>query len=155
MAAETIAAPGRPARPFADFRRLVRLERFKLRRRPLPKILLAVLCGLTFGIPWLFYLTLGGVGSDPVGVDSRKILDQLVFPDVLDASVVRSLTFGLPLLVVLTAMAFGGEFAWGTVRLLLARGEGRGAYVASKLAAVALWWLLALAVGTGAALVAG
>jgi ABC-type transport system involved in multi-copper enzyme maturation permease subunit len=154
-----VAAERRPARRDresgrADLPRLIRLELFKLRRRPMPKILLAILAGITFGVPWLFFLTLGGLGDEPAGVDRQEVLSRTVFPGALDASVENALSFGLPLLVVLTASAFGGEFAWGTVRLLLARGEGRGVYVLSKLAAILLWWMLALAIGSGTALVA-
>jgi hypothetical protein len=120
----------------------------------MPRILLAIVAGFGFGVPWLFYLTLGGVGGTP-GVDSQRLLDRLVFPEVLSAAVENALSFGLPFLIVLAAASFGGEFAWGTVRLMLARGEGRTQYVLSKLAAVAQWWLLAVATGTLTALVAG
>ena len=137
-----------------DLPRLIRLELFKLRRRPMPKILLLILAGIAFGVPWLFFLTLGGLGEEPAGADRQEILARTVFPAALDASVENAISFGMPLLVILTASAFGGEFAWGTVRLLLARGEGRGVYVLSKLAAILLWWLLALAVGCGMALLA-
>jgi ABC-type transport system involved in multi-copper enzyme maturation permease subunit len=137
-----------------ELRRLVGLEGFKLRRRPLPRILLLFLAGITFFVPLLFFLVLGGPEDDPAGIDQGKVVSRTVFPGVLEASVENAISFGVLMLIVLTAASFGGEFAWGTIRLLLARGEGRGAYAVSKLAALLLWWLLALTIGTGMALLA-
>ena len=114
MAVSAVRPAGPHDAPVAEFRRLVRLERFKLSRRPLPKILLVILALITFAIPWVFYLALGGIGGDPIGVDNDWLLDRLVFPGVLDAAVENGFSFGLPLLVVLTATFFGGEFAFKT-----------------------------------------
>jgi ABC-type transport system involved in multi-copper enzyme maturation permease subunit len=129
---------GRPLPRFA------RLELFKLRRRPMTFIMLAILYGLSIGVPALFYVTLSLSGSGVGDDDGQVLIDRLVFPDVLLASVENTLSFGIPLLIILTAATFGGEFAWGTIRLLLARGESRGEYVLSKTVAIAAWWFVAL-----------
>jgi ABC-type transport system involved in multi-copper enzyme maturation permease subunit len=155
VAAEAIAGRAGGEGQVEEIRRLVRLERFKLWRRPLPKILLAIVGGITFTIPWLFFLALGGAGDEATRVDGDALVDRLAYPGVLDASYQYALSFGIPALVILTATSFGGEFAWGTVRLLLARGEGRGAFVLSKVLAVGQWWLLTVAVASGTAIVAG
>lgn len=155
MAANAMAHGAALDSPLVEVRRLVRLEAFKLRRRPMPWIVLAILGGMAFGTSWLFYLTLGGLGTGSIGVNSRELLDRLVFPAVLDASVENAVSYGVPLLIVLAAANFGGEFAWGTVRLLLSRGESRRGYVLSKLAVICGWWGVMLAAAVGAGLVAG
>jgi ABC-type transport system involved in multi-copper enzyme maturation permease subunit len=141
------------------FVRLVRLELFKLRRRPMPWVMVGVLAVLTFAIPLLFHVTLRVSSADAgsvAGDNQSALLERLVYPGVVRASVENALSFGMPLLIVLSAASFGGEFAWGTVRLHLGRGMGRGEYVAAKLAAIVLWWgaMLAIAV-VGAFLAAG
>ena len=138
--------------PVRQLGRLVRLELFKLRRRPMPRILLAIQVGLTVGLSALIYAVyrFGGAENaatlDSAGGDT--VVDRIVFPGVMTGAVEFGLTFGLPLVIILAASTVGGEFAWGTVRLILGRGVGRGPYVLAKLVAVALWWPLALVIGS-------
>lgn len=153
MSASARAISGAPVRERA-IGRLIRLEVFKLQRRPMSGILLAVLVAISVGVPLLFFGTLqiantGGAGQMQ-DADRRVLLDRLVFPGVLHGSVENVVSFGVPLLIILTATAFGGEYTWGTIRLLLARGETRGEYVISKFSAIALWWFVALMAGAAA-----
>jgi ABC-2 family transporter protein len=139
-----------------EFPRLFRMELFKLRRRPMPVILTAVLAAACFGLPLLLYVVFRIADDESarsVGSDGRQeLLDRVIFPGALTGSVDYALAYGTPLLIVLTAASFGGEFAWGTVRLLLARGESRSDFVRSKLAAIVVWWTVTLAVATASAL---
>ena len=154
MLANLGSAPGSSA---AVYRRLIGLELFKLRRRPMPWVLVAVLGAISFGLPILFYVTLRLSTTESGGVSDaqrRDLIERTVLPGALTASVENAVSFGAPLLIVLAATAFGGEFAWGTVRLLLARGIGRTRFVVAKLIAVAVWWLAMLTTGTLAALLA-
>jgi ABC-type transport system involved in multi-copper enzyme maturation permease subunit len=81
--------------------------------------------------------------------------DRLSYPGVLTSAVVSSLTWGLPLVIVLTASSFGGEFAWGTLRMLLSRGLGRKEYSLTKFTALLICWLVLMAAGTVSALATG
>lgn len=145
-----VVDPGPPSAPTRTWR-LTRHELFKLRRRPMPLILLGIQSGIALGVPLLFYLLLrlsDGNGETVAGDQTRDLIDRIVFPGATVGAVDKALGLGLPLLVVLTASWFGGEFAWGTVRLLLARGVGRVPFIAAKLIAVVGWWTLALVLGT-------
>ena len=140
------------------FGRLVSAEVFKLRRRPMLWIVLAIQAVLCGTIPMIIY-GLVTTSERPNGEMSQSMQDlandRLSFPGTLISTVSSSLSWGLPLLVVLTASACGGEFAWGTLRLLLSRGEGRADYVRSKVAAIFLIWMLVLGTGIICALATG
>ncbi len=64
--------------------------------------------------------------------------DTFTLPGSLSTSLGMAQMFGLLLLAILAASTFGTEYGWGTVRTVLARGTGRTAYLASKLALLAL-----------------
>lgn len=121
-------------------------------------IMLAILYGVSLGLPVLFYVTLQVAGSGSGGLsdeDKRVLIDRILIPGAYQGSVETALSFGIPLLIVLTAASFGGEFAWGTIRLLLSRGESRGEYVGSKTVAIACWWFVAVAGATVIGIVMG
>jgi ABC-type transport system involved in multi-copper enzyme maturation permease subunit len=106
------------------------------------------------GRPWLFYLALtwgsGDTAKVPGMTGELNLADQIAFPGALQGTVDAILAYGLPFLILLGASAFGGEYAWGTLRLWLTRGEGRHELVLSKLAALGILWVTAVV--TGAAL---
>jgi ABC-2 type transport system permease protein len=137
---------------------MVAAELFRLRKRPMLWIMLAIQTGLCAILPMLFYLVYRTSNSsgDKMSSSMRDLInDRLSFPGTLTSSVVSSLSWGLPLLIVLTASAFGGEFAWGTLRLLLSRGQGRKEYCLTKATAISLCWLLFLGCGIVSSLVVG
>jgi ABC-type transport system involved in multi-copper enzyme maturation permease subunit len=121
-------------------------------------IVLLIQTGLCAIIPMVMYLVVRSNGSSKEEM-SRGIQDlandRLSFPGTLISTVSTSLSWGLPLLIVLTACAFGGEYAWGTLRLLLSRGEGRREYCHSKLTAMFLIWIVVFGAGIIAALATG
>jgi ABC-2 type transport system permease protein len=138
------------------FIRIVGAELFRLRRRPMLWIMVAIQVGLCALMPMLFYLIYRTSSADELSASMREIMhDRLSFPGILTSSVVSSLTWGLPLLVVLTASSFGGEFAWGTLRMLLSRGLGRKEYCLTKSTALALCWVLLMVAGTITSLIVG
>jgi ABC-type transport system involved in multi-copper enzyme maturation permease subunit len=59
---------------------------------------------------------------------------------------------GSVLLIVLTASVFGNEFNWGTLRVILALGAGRGRFLGAKYIALTLYAALLTIVGALAAL---
>ncbi|MFL5761625.1 MAG: ABC transporter permease [Thermomicrobiales bacterium] len=137
--------------------RLVGAELFRLRRRPMLWIMVAIQTGLCALMPMLFYLIYRtSSSSDKMSPSMRDLVhDRLSFPGTLTSSVASSLVWGLPLLVVLTASSFGGEFAWGTLRMLLSRGVGRREYCLTKAAALGVCWIFLFAVGTVSSLLMG
>ncbi len=138
------------------FGRLVGAELFRLFRRPMLWIMVAIQVGLCALTPILFYLIYRTSSADELSAGMRDIMhNRLSFPGVLTSSVVSSLTWGLPLLIVLTASSFGGEFAWGTLRMLLSRGLGRKEYCLTKSTALALCWILLMVAGTFTSLIIG
>jgi len=136
------------------FRALVGIELYKLRRRRMTTGLWIGFLLFCAGRPCLFYaaLTWGGgdSGTLPGVAGPGGLADQIAFPGSLQGAIDAILAYGLPFLILLTASAFGGEYAWGTLRLWLIRGEGRGELVLSKLTAIGTLWLVAVV--TGAAL---
>jgi hypothetical protein len=124
----------------------------------MPRILAGVFAAACFGLPLLLYVVFRIAEDESAnrvtGEGRQELLDRVVFPGALAGSIDYALAYGVPMLIVLTAASFGGEFAWGTVRLLLARGERRGDYVVSKLAAIVVWWTTALLAATAGALAA-
>jgi ABC-2 type transport system permease protein len=142
----------------AHFSRMVGAELFKLRKRPMLWMMLAIQTGFCAILPMLFYLVYRTSNSsgDNMSSSMRDLINErLSFPGTLTSSVLSSLSWGLPLLIVLTASAFGGEFAWGTLRLLLSRGQGRKEYCLTKATALGFCWLLLLASGIVSSLVVG
>jgi ABC-2 type transport system permease protein len=138
--------------------RLVSAELFKLRRRPMLWIMLAIQAALCAVIPMIIYLIVVVFGSprDTMSSSMQEIAnDRLSFPGTLITTVSSSLAWGIPLLIILTASACGGEFAWGTLRLLLSRGEGRGEYCHTKVAALFLVWSILFGSGIVVALLFG
>ncbi|MBA3336058.1 MAG: ABC transporter permease [Chloroflexia bacterium] len=130
---------------------LVGMEWSKLVRRRATWLLMAIVAAISAIVPPLIYFVLGFAATDTTDPDAKASLallrGQMVFPDAIAHAVVNALVFGIPMIVVLTAMNFGSEFAWGTIRFLLGRGEGRGAFVVSKVLAIVMWWALTLVFG--------
>lgn len=149
---------------------LVRLELFKLRKRWLPWILLTVMAAFLamgqFGMLAAYQSTKSA--PPPPAEETPDFLPQeqreemikqqqaghqqfldrmaetLTYPRALEGIFGISQSVGGILLVILTASVVGGEYAWGTVRVALARGIGRRNYLTAKLIAVMLLSLLGL-----------
>lgn len=129
---------------------LLGLEWFKLRKRPMPYVLLAVLAAFLLTNTFLTYLlvrlaTLGGGALPPEARD--VLLGTLLLPDALPAVFSNVQSLGAIMVIILTAVSFGGEFGWGTVRLLLGRGAGRNQFIISKTLVLAVWGLLFVVAG--------
>lgn len=135
------------------FRALIGIELYKLRRRRMTTGLWIGFLLFCVGRPWLFYAALtwggGNAGPLPGSTGIGSLADQIAFPGALQGAIDAILAYGLPFLILLTASAFGGEYAWGTLRLWLIRGAGRGEMVVSKLAAIGFLWFVAVATGAG------
>ena len=134
---------------------LLRLSLLKLARRPATWVLLLVLLGLIV----LFFFGLGasaGQINDPADELSVRLL--LDFPNAYTFLVSIIVSFGGLLAVAYGAAIIGADWAWGTIRAIVARGESRVRYPIVTFVAIALVLgvgvLIAFGVGAGAAIAA-
>lgn len=139
--------------------RLWRAELLKLVRRPASYVVLVVLLAVIA----LFYLALGasaGAGGDFGDAGSSRLQVQLLlaYPNSYHVLLGIVLSFGGLLAVCYGASVSGAEWAWGTIRTVIARGESRPRYAILKFAAVALLLaigvLIAFVVGAALSLIA-
>ncbi|MBA2262326.1 MAG: ABC transporter permease [Solirubrobacterales bacterium] len=116
-------------------------EFLKLRRRPATYVSLAVLLVILA----LLYLALASAPTESAG-DELVVREILSFPAAYLFLVGFVLGLGGLISVAYGGAASGAEWAWGTLRVALARGESRTRYVLLKFAAVALMLILAVIV---------
>jgi ABC-2 type transport system permease protein len=139
----------------------LRSEVYRLRRRWMPYVMLAVIAVAPIAIYVLIYVALQGqrtamengtIPNDPAQEAALTQTLRAMRPDQVQS-------FGLDIvgglanlmLIVFAASHVGTEFNWGTLRTLLAHGASRGGFLAAKLLSIALFAVLLLAVGTAAA----
>ena len=144
---------------------LLRSEIFRLRRRWMPWILLLSVLVLAFVLYFIIYASVqaqiqalqNGTASSTNGplqteAQLREALQTLRPSQVMSFGLGIVSGLGSVLLIVLTASVFGNEFNWGTLRVILALGAGRGRFLAAKYAALVLYATLLTIVGALAAL---
>ncbi|MFR9675219.1 ABC transporter permease subunit [Streptomyces sp. TR06-5] len=108
----------------------------KLVRRPAHWALLAVAValGLTFG----YFIPLAGVTGAAQGVpNSERGLDAILPGELVGNSLGGLPVFLGAILLVLGALAIGGEYGWGTWKTVLTQNPSRLAVLGGKLAALA------------------
>ncbi len=125
-------------------------EWFKLRKRPMSYAVLLILAAFLATNQLLIYLVVYVAAREDSGVtpEARQVLlNGLVLPEALPTLFANVQNLGSIMLIILATVSFGGEFGWGTVRLLLGRGEGRAQFIVGKALALAGWTLLLLVAG--------
>lgn len=143
--------------------RLFAAEWLKLRRWPVAWALLAVFLALLILAQALWALVLVlhvgalGVQISALGPEQiEQVRRQLSFPGVFGSVLGQVNGLGGILAILLAAGSLGSDYSWGTLRTMLARAPGRGAFLLAKLLALLLGLLVAivaaLAVGSVAAL---
>lgn len=122
---------------------LVRAELLKLTRRWATWVVLALLLGMMTLVYLLVGFTGGGARPDATGFVTR-------FPAA--SGIINQFVFGLgSLLAVAWAAALaGGDWNWGVIRVIVARGEGRIRYVLAKAFALALALIIAVLIAYAA-----
>jgi ABC-2 type transport system permease protein len=135
-------------------------EWLKLRKRPLAWALLAVFLGLMLLYLGLWSMVIAlheGALNENVRISALRpeqldeIKRQLSFPGIFGAVLGQLNSVGGILAVILAAGSLGGDYGWGTLRVMLSRSPQRGSYLLAKLLAL----LLALLVATALALLIG
>ncbi|MDO8491420.1 MAG: ABC transporter permease subunit [Dehalococcoidia bacterium] len=134
--------------------RLIRAELFKLRKRPMTRILLLVLAGIMV----LFYLLLFAISrvdlpAGPGGQHMGNLGDLLGLPVALPFGMSLMTTFGSVLAVILTASAMGSEYNWRTIRTAVVSSESRSKLLAAKLIAVGIYILGGMILGLAAGVI--
>ena len=127
---------------------LIRAEWFKLARRPLVWVLLAVLLALLALLRATEFMAValhdgvftGGEVRMQILPDEQvaQFRRQLIFPGIFGASLGHINSVGGICAIVLAAGAIGSEYSWGTLRTQLARQPNRGRYLLAKVAALQL-----------------
>ena len=124
--------------------RLIRAELFKLRKRKMTWILLAVLTGVIILINFLL-LAIAEVNfpSVPHGRMQNLLGLPVTFP--LTLSILSS--FGSVLAVVFLASSMGSEFNWRTIRVAVVSSESRFKLLGAKLISAAIFILIGMVLG--------
>jgi ABC-2 type transport system permease protein len=134
---------------------LLRVALLKLVRRPATWIVFAILAGLIV----LVFLSLGATaGSMESMGDEFQVRVLLDFPTAYTIVTGFVLAFGGLLGVAYGAAIIGADWAWGTIRAIVSRGESRVRYTLVTFLAIAIVIAVGVAfasvVGIGAAIVA-
>ena len=134
---------------------LLRVSLLKLVRRPATYVVFAILTGIIV----LFFLALGfSVGQTDQMADELQVRVLLRFPTAYTLVAGFVLSFGGLLAAAYAAAIIGADWAWGTIRAIVARGESRVRYTLLTYLAVAVVLvvgvLASFAIGVGAAFIA-
>ncbi|HEU5101669.1 MAG TPA: ABC transporter permease subunit [Roseiflexaceae bacterium] len=132
---------------------LIRAEWFKLTRRPLAWVLLAVFLALLvvlLGTEFLVVALNDGLLTE--GARAQLLADEQVmqfrlhlgFPGIFGAVLGHVNGVGGICAIALAAGAMGSEYGWGTLRTQLARQPNRGRYLVAKIAGLMLVLLVAI-----------
>jgi len=143
--------------------RPLRAEAYRMWRRTMPRVLLALVALFAFAMYELVYTTIraqltllrgGNVPANAGGQDPQALMRQLeetlvqLQPQhVSDFGVSLVAGVGAVMLIVYAASHVGNEFGWGTLRTLLASGLGRDAFLATKLASLAIFAVALTVIG--------
>ena len=143
--------------------RPLRSEIFRMRRRWMPWILLAIIAVMGILFYEIIYFSLntqlqllrsGNAPTNVSGGDPQAMIRELestlqqVRPShVPEFGISLVAGIGSVLLIFLAASHMWTEFGWGTLRTLLASGEGRIAFLGSKLGSIALFALVFTVLG--------
>jgi ABC-2 type transport system permease protein len=134
---------------------LIRAEWFKLSRRPMAWVLLAVVVALLVLLRSTEFLFLalhdglfGGVELRSPLLSEEQVAQfrlQVSFPGIFGATLGHINGVGGICAIVLAAGAMGSEYSWGTLRTQLARQPRRGRYLVAKIGALLLILLFGIA----------
>jgi ABC-2 type transport system permease protein len=123
---------------------LLGVELFKIRKRMMTWILLAVLVGFTILNLIFRYLA---VTSFPNAERSASLKDALQFPEAFTTVFSVTQFIGIMLLIILAASLFGNEYGWGTVSQVISRQGKRGSYIGAKVVALIITTLFLVLIG--------
>lgn len=142
--------------------RLLRSEIYRLVRRWMPWIMLALIVITAFVLYFLIWASVnaqlqavksGAIPAPPGGTAQFDEALREIAPDrVAQFGVGIVAGLGSVMLIVFAASHVGTEFGWGTFRTLLAHGASRGGFLFSKAVSLFLYAVIFMVVGTIAAI---
>lgn len=124
--------------------RLLVAEIFKLRKRAMSWILLAIMIGI---IILLYFILLAISNVDINGQRAGNLESLLGLEGSIPFAFALLASFGSALAVVLMASTVGNEYNWRTIRTMLISSESRTKLLLAKLLAVSLVIVLGLIIG--------
>jgi len=127
--------------------RLIGAELFKLRKRKMTWILLAVLVGIIILVNFLL-LAISKVNL-PTGPHG-EIQNLLGLPVALPLTMSLLSSFGSVLAIILVASSMGSEYNWRTIRTAVISSESRFKLLSAKLISAAILILIGLILGLAA-----
>jgi ABC-type transport system involved in multi-copper enzyme maturation permease subunit len=108
-------------------------ELFRLRKRPQSWLLLVI----AFVVTGMFYAGFAIGARVLSGTEREELVSVLPFSELPDFGLSIGLLFiGSVMLVIVASGMMGNEFAWNTLRPLVARARSRGALMGAKILAV-------------------
>jgi ABC-2 type transport system permease protein len=128
--------------------RLIGAELFKLRKRAMTWILLAIMTGIIV-LLYLILLAISNV-SLPNGRRAGDIVALLGLPGAIPFAFSLLASFGSALGVVLVASGVGNEYNWRTIRTVVMSSESRAKLLVAKLVAMGLYIVAGLLIGVAA-----
>jgi len=143
--------------------RLLRSEIFRMRRRWMPWIMLALIVVAAFAVYFLIWgstqaqieLIRSGQAPQQGAPNLEQLREALLIVTpgrVQDFGVSVVSGFGSIMLIVFAASHVGTEFGWGTFRTLLAHGASRTGFLVSKAVSLLLYAAMFMFIGTLAAI---
>lgn len=132
-----VAAPSASGNWLALTLRLIRWELFQTWRRVMTKVLLGILLGL-YAIVVGFVLLAYAVSSNSSPDGGNAVRTWLTFPLSIAVAAEYTGFVGVVLLCILAGVLMGNEYGYGTQRLALSWGVGRGQALAAKIVALAV-----------------
>ena len=123
---------------------LLGVELFKIRKRLMTWILLAVFVGFII-LDFMFsYLAVTSLRNDE-GFAFLK--NALQFPEAFTMAFSVTQSIGIMLLIILAAALVGNEYGWGTVNQVISRQGKRGSYISAKVVALIITTLFLVLIG--------
>jgi ABC-2 type transport system permease protein len=127
---------------------LLGAELFKIRKRMMTWILLAVLVSfivLNFIFRYLAVTSFSNGGTSSNVYESLR--NALQFPEAFTMAFSVTQSIGIILLIILAASLFGNEYAWGTASQVMSRRGERGSYIGAKVVALIITTLFLVLIG--------
>ncbi|MEA2583921.1 MAG: type transport system permease protein [Thermomicrobiales bacterium] len=125
---------------------LLHSELFRLARRWMPRVLLAILFAIV-GVLYLLFWTVMQTGSE-TSSDIQDLRENLRLAAVRDTGLSLVFQVGAVDVIILTSSLIGAEFGWGTIRTLLPRARSREALLAAKTVTALLFVVVTVVTGT-------
>lgn len=112
---------------------LLKMELFKLVKRPMAWVLLLLLGGGTGIADLIFMHNLSGAAPDV----TARTLRALTLPGIIPTTLESLSVFAAMMVAILAASSIGNEYGWGTLRPMLATGMPRLRFLTAKFLALA------------------